>query len=133
VATRVAVGRETIGQLIRYGVNGGLVTGLYAIVYLLLDRLLGTHPQLANLGGYVVAVCVGYVLHSRVTFRDHGSRSRATQFRFAVASLLSYVVNVFWTWLCTEPLALPSWTPVLPIATLTPPLLFVVNRWWVFR
>jgi putative flippase GtrA len=125
--------RTTFWQLVRYGVNGGLVTGLYAVVYLMLDRLLGTHPQVANLAGYLVAVCAGYLLHSKVTFRDHGTRDRSTQLRFVAASLFSYAVNVFWTWACTEVLRLPSWTPVVPIATLTPIFLFAINRWWVFR
>jgi putative flippase GtrA len=125
--------RETFWQLVRYGVNGGLVTGLYALVYLSFDRGLATHPQLANLAGYLVAVGAGYLLHSTITFRDHGRRDRLTRLRFVAASLLSYAVNIFWTWACTEALGWPSWTPVLPIATLTPILLFAVNRWWVFR
>ncbi|WP_294393091.1 GtrA family protein [uncultured Sphingomonas sp.] len=125
--------RETFWQLVRYGVNGLLVTALYSAVYLVLNRTAGIHPQLANLAGYLVAVGTGYILHSKVTFRDHGSRDRGTQVRFVVASLVSYAFNALWTWICTDVLRWPSWTPVVPISTLTPILLFAINRLWVFR
>ncbi len=129
----MVVKRETFWQLVRYGVNGLLVTALYSAVYLVLNRTAGIHPQLANLAGYLVAVGTGYILHSKVTFRDHGSRDRGTQVRFVVASLVSYAFNALWTWICTDVLRWPSWTPVVPISTLTPILLFAINRLWVFR
>jgi putative flippase GtrA len=125
--------RETWGQLVRYGVNGVAVTALYALVYLGLAHVSGVRPQFANLAGYLIAVGAGYALHSRITFRDHGTRDRGTQLRFAAASVFSYAVNAFWTYLCTDALDLPNWTAVVPISTLTPILLFAINRWWVFR
>ena len=128
-----AARRETLGQLVRYGINGGLVTGLYALVYWIVVQELNRAPQIGTLSGYLVAVCVGYTLHSRVTFRNHGVRDRSTQLRFVTGSLLSYALNVFWTWACTTALHLPTWTPLLPICAATPVILFIINRWWVFR
>ena len=77
---------------------------------------------------------VGYFLHSRWSFRGHGSRDnpRKTTFRFFVASLISYGLNAFWTWLCVSALGLPDWTPVLPLLFVTPLLMFGINRQWVF-
>jgi putative flippase GtrA len=129
----MVIARETFWQLVRYGVNGGIVTALYAVVYLGLAHFSGVRPQFANLAAYLVAVGFGYLLHSKVTFRDHGGRDRGTRLRFAAASVFSYAVNAFWTFLCTDALDWPNWTAVVPISTLTPILLFAVNRWWVFR
>lgn len=129
----IAARRGTVGQLVRYAVNGGLLTGLFALVYWVVVQELHRPPQLGTLTGYLVAVCAGYALHSRVTFRDHGTRDRATQARFVAASLLSYGLNAFWTWACTEALRWPTWTPLLPICVATPLILFAVNRRWVFR
>ena len=128
-----ATRRETWGQLARYAVNGGLLTILFAIVYWVLVRELRRPPQIGTLCGYLVAVAAGYLLHSRVTFRDHGARDRSTQVRFIVASLLSYALNAFWTWACIAALGWPTWTPLLPICIATPIILFAINRWWVFR
>lgn len=129
----VAGRRETWWQFVRYGVNGGLVTALYALVYAVLVHGLGLHPQYANLAGYLVAVSAGYALHSRVTFRDHGERDHGTRLRFVAASIASYAINAFWTWLCASWFGWPPLTPLIPIATITPALLFVLNRTWVFR
>ena len=125
--------RETFWQLVRYGINGGLVTALYALVYWLLVRHDGVKPQVGNLAGYLMAVAAGYLLHSRVTFRGHGDRDRATQARFAIASVFSYALNAAWVWLCTERLGLTPETPLLLISFVTPVMLFAVNRWWVFQ
>lgn len=124
---------ETFGQLVRYAVNGGLLTLLFALVYWVLVREFGHAPQIGTLGGYLITVAAGYLLHSRVTFRDHGARDRTTQLRFAIASLLSYALNAAWTWACTTALHWPTWTPLVPICVATPVILFAVNRWWVFR
>lgn len=128
-----AARRETGGQLIRYVFNGGLVTGLFALVYWIVVQEIGQAPQLGTLCGYLVAVCVGYALHSKVTFRNHGSRDHATKVRFVVGSLFSYALNVFWTWACTAALHWPTWTPLLPMCFATPMILFIINRWWVFQ
>jgi putative flippase GtrA len=120
-------------QLIRYGVNGGLVTLLYAIVYAALVRGVHAHPQVANLIGQICAVATGYVLHSKVTFHAHGERDRGTQLRFLVAALISYAINSFWTWLLIDRLHLSTLAPLAPICFLTPLILFALNRQWVFR
>jgi putative flippase GtrA len=131
--TAAAHRREMFWQLVRYGVNGSIVTGLYSVVLLMLDSWTHLPVQLCNFGGYVAAVCLGYFLHSKVTFRNHGSRDRASQVRFVVASLPSLALNAFWVWLLTAALQWPHWTIYVPIWCVTPVMLFALNRWWVFK
>lgn len=123
------------GQLIRYGLTGGFVTTLQAAVYWVLADRAGVHPQLANFLGYLVAVASGYVLHGRFTFRGHGSRDRpvARGVRFVAVSLLSLGLNALWVWLCVDLLGWPLWSPVPAMGLVTPALVFVLNRQWVFR
>ena len=125
--------RDAFWQLVRYGVNGGLVTVLYAAVYWVLVRHAGLRPQVGNLIGFLAALVTGYALHSRVTFRGHGERDHGTRIRFLAASLVGLAVNAFWVWLLTAHLHLPVETPLLCFVFVTPILLFAVNRWWVFR
>ncbi|WP_420138516.1 GtrA family protein [Sphingomonas sp.] len=125
--------REMFWQIVRYGVNGGIVTALYSAVLVVLDSWSHLPLQICNIAGYLAAVTLGYVLHSRVTFRNHGKRDRASKIRFVLASLPSLALNAFWAWLLTEALKLPHWTLYVPIWFVTPALLFVLNRWWVFR
>lgn len=111
------------------------MTALQAAVYWCLAQLLHVHPQLANFAGYLVAVASGFVLHGRFTFRGHGSRERplARALRFVAVSLLSLALNAFWVWLCTAVLDWPLWSPIPFMAVVTPGLVFVLNRQWVFR
>lgn len=123
------------GQLVRYGLTGGFVTALQAAVYWVLADRAAVHPQLANFLGYLVAVASGYVLHGRFTFRGHGGRERplARGVRFVAVSLLSLGLNALWVWLCVDLLGWPLWSPVPAMGLVTPALVFVLNRQWVFR
>ena len=125
--------REMFWQIVRYGVNGSIVTLFYSAVLVVLDSWTHLPLQICNFAGYLGAVTLGYVLHSRVTFRNHGSRDHASKVRFVLASIPSLMLNAFWVWLLTDALKLPHWTLYVPIWLVTPAMLFALNRWWVFR
>ncbi len=121
-------------QLIRFGLVGGFVTALGAATYWVPATFFGVPPLLANLIGYVVAAGVGYVLHSRVSFRGHGSRdkpARRTGRSFTV-SLISLALNSLFVWILTGPLHGPTWWPVIPMICVVPMVTFVLYRQWVF-
>ncbi len=122
-----------LGQLVRYGLTGGFVTAVYALVYAGLVRGLGVAPMIANVAGYGVAVILGYVLHSRWSFRGHGARAPATTARFVAVSLFSLALNSLWVWIIVHGLHLSPLLPLIPIATATPLIVFWLNRVWVFR
>lgn len=130
-----ASGVDMHGQLLRYALTGGFVTVLQAAVYWSLAHWLAVHPQLANFSGYLVAVASGFVLHGRFTFRGHGARDKpmARGARFVAVSLLSLGLNALWVWLCTQALGWPLWSPIPFMGVVTPALVFVLNRQWVFR
>ena len=124
---------EVLGQLIRFGLVGGFVTALGAGVYLA-AALSGVAPLIANVLAYVTAMATGYVLHSRVSFRGHGSRDNPAlrTLRFVTVSLISFALNSLFVWTMTDPLDLPVWTPVVPMLFVTPLVTFTLNRRWVF-
>ncbi len=125
---------EIVGQLWRFLVSGGIVTALGVGVYWVLAELLRLDPLLANLFGYLVAVSTGYVMHSRFSFRGHGTRDDPvrTTSRFLVVSLISLGLNSFWVWLFTDLLEGPTWWPMIPMLAVTPLVTFSLNRKWVF-
>src|SRR5678815_1202120 len=92
--------RRLLGQLARFAVSGAFVTALGVAVYALVAIVLRWHPQLGNFLAYVIAVATGYFMHSTWSFRGHGAqRTHGTKLRFAVVSVISYVLNSFWVWL----------------------------------
>ena len=124
-----------LGQLFRFGMVGGLVTLLYAIVYSPLAKFGWTSPQVANFLGYLAAMVSGYVLHSRWSFRGHGARDNpaATGGKFFIVSLVSYGLNALFVYWLTDRLGGPWWWPLIPILCVTPAVTFMLNRLWVFR
>lgn len=128
--------RGMFGQLVRFGISGGIATALYALVYSPLAKYEIVSPSLANLAGYAVAMLAGYVLHSRWSFRGHGERDNLTRTgsRFFIVSLVSLAMNSFFVFVLTEDSLLngPWWWPLIPILFVTPLVTFALNRKWVF-
>ena len=124
--------REVMAQLVRFIITGAFVTALGVGVYALVALLLRWHPQLGNVLAYLTAMATGYVMHSRWSFRGHGSRGGTTSVKFVVVSLISLALNSGWIALITGPLGLgPAW-PILPMLFVTPVVTFLLNRQWVF-
>jgi putative flippase GtrA len=126
--------RELLGQFIRFGMVGGFVTALGVTAYYVPATYMDVPPLLANLLGYLIAMAFGYVLHSRVSFRGHGSRDNVVQrsWRFVTVSLVSLGLNSIWVWTLVEWLNGPTWWPVVPMLFVTPLVTFSLNRQWVF-
>jgi putative flippase GtrA len=122
------------GQVIRFGLVGGFVTLIGMAVYYFPATFLGVRPLIANLLAYVVAMGLGYVLHSTVSFRGHGSRDNPAKRtgRFLIVSLVSLGLNSLWVWILTGLLDGPTWWPLVPMLFVTPAATFALNRQWVF-
>lgn len=137
--------REVFWQLVRFGIAGGLATALYTAVYWPVatygHRVLrvgsgAEWPLIGNVLGYLAAMVSGYFLHSRWSFRGHGSRDDevATSSRFFAVSLVSFALNSAFVWVLTGPLLHgATWWPLVPILFVTPLVTFALNRLWVFK
>ena len=122
-----------LGQLVRYALTGGLATIVNIGVYWVLAAR-GMDPNLAWTLGFAAAVVVGYVVHSRWSFRGHGRRDNLarTGGRFVIVSLVSFGLNQLWVWLLVVRLGLPLWAPYPLVLGVTPLVVFALNRRWVF-
>ena len=122
-----------LGQLVRFGIVGGLSTLVYAAVYWPLATY-AIHPVAASVAGFLVAVVFGYFFHSRWSFKGHGAEGGVgTQSRFLAVQAAGMVMNAGFTWVCTGPLHQPTWVPLLPVICITPLVTFVLNRYLVFK
>lgn len=126
--------RETFWQLVRFGIAGGLATLCYAAVYSPLAAFKITSEQVANICGYLVAMGSGYMLHSKWSFRGHGTSAASSMPKFFAVSLVSFAMNTFWVWLLTDDAVFAGawWWPLIPIVLVTPLVTFALNRLWVF-
>jgi putative flippase GtrA len=120
--------------MIRFGMTGVLLTLLVAGGYWLLADGFGVEPMLSMTLNYLLFTALGYVLHSRFSFKDHGARDRphVRTVRFLTVNTTGFLANQFFIWLLVKQLGGPVWWSVIPIVFATPLLTFSLNRRWVF-
>lgn len=121
-----------VGQMLRYGLIGIGLAGLYAAIYWCGVTLIEMPAQLANAAGFAAALVAGYILHSHWSFRGHGQRSSWSWGRFLVVNFVGYLINCLWIWLMVDGLSYPAALSIVPIVTLTPVFTFLLNRGWTF-
>ena len=133
MATRLNVSTETFAQLVRFAIVGLFL----AAVYSALNWYLATYvmpPVTAVLIAFLVAVSIGFVLHSRWSFRGHGAREdRRMKIKFLLVQSSGLLLNEAFTWVLTGPMHGPTWWPLIPAIFVTPFATYLLNRQWVFR
>jgi putative flippase GtrA len=123
-----------IAQMVRFGLTGGLLTVLVAGGYWIVADVFGVEPMLSMTLNYLVFTGLGYVLHSRFSFKGHGARDNAPvrTFRFLTVNTLGFLLNQLFIWVLVKHLGGPTWWPIIPILFVTPLVTFALNRRWVF-
>ena len=125
-----------LGQLVRYGLAGGLATAIYSAVYLPLAWWVFPDGRavLAVPFAFMTALSAGFFLHSMWSFAGHGTResSGRQHLKFLAVHLVGLTMNLTFTWTLTAVLGAPAWAPLLPSVTLTPLVTFALQRQWVF-
>lgn len=123
-----------LAQMARFGATGGLLTLLVAGGYWVVAAVFGVEPMLSLTLNFIVFTGLGYILHSRFSFRGHGSRDRAAArtARFFAVNIIGFLLNQLFVWLLVKQMNGPTWWPVLPIVFVTPLVTFALNRRWVF-
>ena len=134
MATRLNFPKETVGQLVRFAIVGFALAALYSAIYWYLATYV-MPPVVAVAIAFLVAVSIGFVLHSRWSFRGHGRREdNRLKVKFLLVQLSGFVLNEAFTWVLTGPLVHgPTWWPLIPAIFVTPLATFVLNRQLVFR
>jgi putative flippase GtrA len=125
-----------LGQLVRFGIAGGISTLIYSAVYLPLTTWVFDrhHAVYAVPFAFAVAVTAGFFLHSRWSFKGHGTRAPGgvQQAKFVGVQASGMALNALITWVGTAWLHLPPWAPLLPAIALATIFTFILNRWLVF-
>jgi len=125
-----------LGQLVRFGIAGGVSTLIYSAVYLPLSLYVfdRDHAVYAVPFSFAVAVTVGFFLHSRWSFKGHGARAPggSQQIKFVGVQASGMALNAVITWVGTALLGYPAWVPLLPAVALATIFTFILNRWLVF-
>src|SRR5206468_6548894 len=133
MATRLNFPNKTAAQLVRFAIVGFSLAALYSAIYWVLATYVMT-PVLAVLVAFIVSVSLGFVLHSRWSFRGHGAREdHRLKVKFLAVQTSGFVLNEAFTWVLTGPMHGPTWWPLIPAIFVTPLATFALNKLLVFR
>ena len=133
MATRLNFPNKTFAQLVRFAIVGFSLAALYSAIYWVLARYV-MRPMLAVALAFLVAVSIGFVLHSRWSFRGHGAREdHRLKVKFLLVQASGGLLNEAFTWVLTGLLHGPIWWPLIPAIFVTPLATFALNKQLVFR
>jgi putative flippase GtrA len=133
MATRLNLEHETFGQLVRFAAVGFFLAAIYSAIYWYFATFVMS-PLLAVLIAFLVSVSIGFVLHSRWSFRGHGAREdHRMKVKFLIVQASGLLLNEAFTWVLTGLLRGPTWWPLVPAIFVTPLATFTLNRQLVFR
>ena len=133
MASRLNFPHETVGQLVRFAIVGFSLAAVYSAIYWYLATYV-MPPMLAVVVAFLVSASLGFVLHSRWSFRGHGRREdNRLKIKFLLVQSSGFLLNEIFTWVLTGPLVHgPTWWPLVPAIFVTPFATFALNRQWVF-
>lgn len=133
MASRLNLPSETLAQLLRFALVGFFLAAVYSAIYYYLATYVMA-PVAAVVIAFLVSVSIGFIMHSRWSFRGHGAREdRQLKIKFLLVQGSGFLLNEAFTWALTGPLHGPTWWPLIPAIFVTPFATFALNRQWVFR
>ena len=126
--------RATLGQLMRYGLAGGVITLLVAASYWAIAEFLHVDPMVSLTIVFLFFSAVSYFAHGAFTFKGHGARDRqpVRATRFLAVNVLGFALNQLFVWTLVKQMHGPTWWPTLPMIFVTPLVTFALHRKYVY-
>jgi putative flippase GtrA len=116
----------------RYFVSGGAAFAVHLLTLSALVELVAVPPVTATAVGFLVALCVNYVLQHRWVFRSTG-RHRTLFVRYVVVTIVTFAINIALFGLFYEILGLWYILSQIMATGLIFIVNFFVNRHYTFR
>ena len=133
MATRLNFPHKTFAQLVRFTIVGFSLAALYSAVYWVLATYV-MPPVAAVVIAFLVSVSIGFVLHSRWSFRGHGAaEDHRLKVKFLAVQFSGFLLNEAFTWVLTGPMHGPVWWPLIPAIFVTALAAFALYKQLVFR
>ena len=109
--------KETLGQIVRFGIVGIFAVAIHYGVYWLLQRWINLN--VAYTTGYIVSFIVNYFLSARFTFREQTSARNGAG--FASAHIFNYFLQLglfnFFLWVGIHRLVAPFAVLLIAVPT----------------
>lgn len=123
-------------RVLRFGIVGLTAAGVHYLVTIGLVELTGMAPQLANIGGFIVAFWVSYAGHRYWTFSDtldHDQEKRTSFFRFLSVALLGFGMNALLFHLLLTWTSIPYYIALAIVVFTVAAMTYLLSRLWAFK
>jgi putative flippase GtrA len=115
----------------RYAGSGALNTVAgFAVIFLLME--LGASPLIANVGGYLAGLILGFFVSKRFVFRSGGHIS-SEGLRYLAAFIASFILNLLVLQFALDALHWSAIPAQLLAAAAYTSIMYLLTRWLVFR
>lgn len=114
-----------------FGSVGLMAALVHLFVFEVLRHLI--RPELANLGGFMVAFGVSFIGHRRLSFKDSKTSVQQSLIRFLVTAIAGFVTNELCFMVLLHKLDWAAWPALIAALVLAAGQTFVLSRWWAFR
>jgi putative flippase GtrA len=128
------VAADSLRQVLRFGIVGGVATAVYLIVAISLPALpsFSAPPTVAASIASVVSLLVSYFGHHKLTFSKVGHHELYLP-RFLLSSVALSLIAVNFTYFLTETAQFDYRIASLCVALSYPLASFLLSRIWIFR
>lgn len=123
-------------QLASFAIVGVGATLTHAIMFNIAFEQLQFHHLVANILGFCLAFLVSYLGQFHWTFKEQAIQlkdKRSAFFKFLKTALLGFAVNLFWSYLILVFLQFHHYYYLALLTFVTPILIFLLNKFWVFK
>ena len=125
-----------IGQLIRFGLVGGVATVVHMGGFAALIELAGMRPIYANVISFALATTVAFIGHNWWTFRQTSGAGRpvaAAGWRYITITLTGFAVSSGIVYAVTEMAEANYVYAIILILAIVPLGQFLMSKFWAFR
>ena len=122
---------EEFWRLARFSTVGAVATVVHIGVAMTAVAAAGVSPTVGAVIGFIAAFTASYVGHFRFSFAV-GGRYRDYLLKFAIGSLVSFLLSTMSVWLATAVLGIDYKPALVALAIIVPACNYLMNRFWVF-
>lgn len=125
-----------LGQLISFAVVGVGATLTHAWVFHALYAWAEMAQLPANIFGFLVAFSVSYLGQFKWTFKTEAQAATSQKkafIRFGKTALFGLLLNLGWAGLTIDWLGLHHYVYLALLTFVTPVVIFLLNKFWVFK
>jgi putative flippase GtrA len=117
-------------RVVRFAFTGVFVTGIHALIAILIVIYLIPAPPLANGVAFMGATLISYVINTTWSFSSQLQGS--TLLRFVVVSIVGFIVAISVSWFM-EQQGFNYLIGIVAVALTTPLITFLMHNFWTYK